>query len=486
MRFASGHILAWSLVLLGAAVCAQADVPLTPYTIDSAIDGPAAVHAADVDGDGYVDVLCAAANANQIAWWRNDGGSPIGWTKYLIADAFGAAISVYAADIDGDLDTDVVGAGWDRNQIAWWRNDGGTPPTWVKQSIAGSFLHAHEVDVCDVDRDGHIDVLGVGAANNTVAWWRNDGGNPIVWTQQAISTNSAGVRSVRAADLDGDGDIDVVAAVFAANELAWWRNDGGSPITWTKFVISGTFGGAHMVRPCDLDGDLDLDLVAAGYIADEIAWWRNDGGDPVVWTKFTIATAFDGAVTVCPADIDKDGDPDVLGTAQDSDHLAWWSNDGGDPIVWTMHTVDSTFAGVWPAYAADIDRDSYLDILAGGTDADEIRWWRNGLAASSVDEDDAIAGPEHPARLDQNLPNPFGPSTSIRFELARAADVRLVIYDISGRVVRTLVDGAAEAGSSSVTWNGRDDRGREVPSGLYFYRLVAGASVETRPMTLLR
>ena len=469
----------WSMA--GFPACLAADVPLTPHTIDNAFDGPASVYAADVDGDGSTDVLGAAAGANEIAWWDNGGGSPITWTKQSIAAGFGGAISVYAADIDGDLDTDVVGAGWSRNQIAWWRNDGGSPIVWTKLAIVSGFTNAHEVYACDVDLDGDEDVLGVGAGNNTIAWWRNDGGNPIVWTQQILSSSFGGARSVRAADLDGDGDVDIVGAALTANEVAWWRNDGGSPIVWTEFVVSGSFGGAHMVRPGDVDGDLDLDLVAAGYSADEIAWWRNDGGDPVVWTKFTIATGFNGAVTACPADIDKDGDPDILGAAQDASDIAWWSNEGGSPIAWQAHTIDANFGGVWPAYAADLDHDTYIDILAGGNSADEIRWWQNGLALSSVP-----APPPGPVKLYQNLPNPFSPTTGIRFWLAQEGNVRLSIYDVAGRLIRTLVDGGIQAGSHSVAWDGRDEKGREMPSGLYFYRMTAGTAVETRPMTLLR
>ncbi|HVP58789.1 MAG TPA: FG-GAP-like repeat-containing protein [bacterium] len=484
-----GLLMLGLVALGGGGPCRAADVPLTPYTIDSVFDGPGSVYAADVDGDGSLDVLGAATQANEIAWWHNGGGSPIAWTKQSIATSFGAAISVYAADIDGDSHTDVVGAGWSRNQIAWWRNEGGSPISWTKQVIANGFTYAHEVYACDLDRDDDVDVLGVGAGNNTLAWWRNDGGNPIVWTQQTLTTTFAGARSVRAADLDGDGDLDIVATALTANELSWWRNDGGNPIVWTKFVISNSFAGAHMVRPCDLDRDGDIDLAAAGYTADEVAWWRNDGGDPVVWTKFTIATGFDGAVTVCPADIDKDGDLDILGAAQDGSEIAWWSNEGGSPIVWNKHMIDPGFGGVWPAYAADLDGDTFIDIVAGGNSADEIRWWRNGLGLAGIGQSDGgnpAATPGGPVRLYQNSPNPFSPVTAIRFELARPDYVQLTIYDVAGRLVRSLVDGTSEAGSHSVAWDGSDDQGRQLPSGLYFYRMATREAVQTKPMALVR
>jgi flagellar hook assembly protein FlgD len=86
----------------------------------------------------------------------------------------------------------------------------------------------------------------------------------------------------------------------------------------------------------------------------------------------------------------------------------------------------------------------------------------------------------------QNQPNPFRPGTEIRYQLASAAAVRLAVFDAQGRQVRTLVDGTVAAGHHRVAWDGRDAHGRAVPSGLYFYRLVAGAFTATRKMALSR
>jgi hypothetical protein len=88
--------------------------------------------------------------------------------------------------------------------------------------------------------------------------------------------------------------------------------------------------------------------------------------------------------------------------------------------------------------------------------------------------------------LAQNFPNPFNPATRIVFGLAAPANVSLRIYDAAGRLVRVLVEGARPAGNYTELWDGRDSGGRAVASGIYFYRLQAGAFSETRKMALLR
>jgi hypothetical protein len=88
--------------------------------------------------------------------------------------------------------------------------------------------------------------------------------------------------------------------------------------------------------------------------------------------------------------------------------------------------------------------------------------------------------------LAQNDPNPFNPSTAIRFDLAAGGPVTLRIFDVRGRLVRVLADGTRAAGRHMVEWDGRDERGRSVASGVYVYRLDAGAFRDERKMTLLR
>lgn len=88
--------------------------------------------------------------------------------------------------------------------------------------------------------------------------------------------------------------------------------------------------------------------------------------------------------------------------------------------------------------------------------------------------------------LAQNHPNPFNPSTLISFDLARTQRVQLDIYSIDGRHLRSLVNGRLDSGRHEMTWNGRDDNGRTMSSGVYLYRLATEQGEETRRMTLVR
>jgi len=102
---------------------------------------------------------------------------------------------------------------------------------------------------------------------------------------------------------------------------------------------------------------------------------------------------------------------------------------------------------------------------------------------SGVDENGPV-----PAQfaLQPNYPNPFNPETEIRYELPKAGEVTLNVYDVSGRLVKTLVKNRVEAGTHVAKWDGANELGAPMPSGLYIYRIVAGQNVATRKMNLIR
>ena len=88
--------------------------------------------------------------------------------------------------------------------------------------------------------------------------------------------------------------------------------------------------------------------------------------------------------------------------------------------------------------------------------------------------------------LSQNYPNPFNPTTSIEYAMIADGAAKLVVYDIVGSEVRTLVNTAVNSGTHTVTWDGRDNAGNEVATGMYFYRLTAGITSLTKKMLFLK
>jgi len=115
--------------------------------------------------------------------------------------------------------------------------------------------------------------------------------------------------------------------------------------------------------------------------------------------------------------------------------------------------------------------------------------WSGYLFKGTVaPEASAIAERAEPGKfvLEQNAPNPFNPTTTIRFSLAKSGDAKLAIYNTAGQLVRTLVDGDTDAGVHTVVWDGADNTGRQVSSGVYVYRLVSGENHTVHRMVLVR
>jgi 1,4-alpha-glucan branching enzyme len=108
---------------------------------------------------------------------------------------------------------------------------------------------------------------------------------------------------------------------------------------------------------------------------------------------------------------------------------------------------------------------------------------QKGSGPTGVEKEESISLVN---KLEQNSPNPFNPTTTIRFSLARSGHTTLQIYDVTGRLVRTLVDGVRSQGEQSVRWDGRNHRGESVTSGVYFYRMTSTGFKMTRKMILLR
>jgi len=172
-------------------------------------------------------------------------------------------------------------------------------------------------------------------------------------------------------DLDDDGDVDVLATSRVADEVAWWQNDGSQ--NFTKHTISNTFDWAYAIYAIDLDRDDDVDVLGTAEHADDVAWWENDGEEN--FTKHIIDDNFDRPLDVYAIDIDGDEDLDVLGAANYANEIAWWENDGHQNF--TKQIIDGDFNGPRSVFAIDLDNDHDIDVLGAAENDNQVAWWEN-------------------------------------------------------------------------------------------------------------
>ncbi|MCP4290513.1 MAG: T9SS type A sorting domain-containing protein [bacterium] len=204
-----------------------------------------------------------------------------------------------------------------------------------------------------------------------------------------------------------------------------------------------------------------VDTTIEGFVRAE------DSGDAVMGLFFQAPYNSFGQDQVVGIKVDTDGSPMWIPAA-----VGVSTNLSGKDDLMTVIGEDGTVRAIW----AD-NRSGNYDIYGQNLNGD-------GTLGSSLSP--APLTPMAGLQLNQNHPNPFNPATDIKFETSRRQHVVLRIYDVQGRLVRTLYDGDAGPGSESVHWNGRDDHGAETPSGVYYYQLSSGSGTEGRKMVLVR
>ena len=336
---------------------------------------------ADFDSDGDLDIFVlveVGPNFFLMEWYENTGDDGSNWDRHSIAleSYYLEDGDISLADMDGDGDLDVVmplfnlcngGVGDDYYEPVWFENRIDEYPTtdsgWERHED-GTRITRYSVHAADIDSDGDTDI--VTAEGGSLTWWeRTDLGGYAgwEWTEHTIETGSVRYGSVTTADVDGDGDTDIVAADEINDAIVWWEQDAGG--SFVKHVLTTGFDGACSVYVTDLDGDGDVDILGAAKNDDEIAWWEHTATG---WTEHTLPGSFDGASSVTAQDMDRDGDLDVIATAENSDEVGWWEQtDTG----WVQHEIDSDLANAGWVAVDDIDHDGIMEVIAAGaTDAD--------------------------------------------------------------------------------------------------------------------
>ncbi|NER14147.1 BspA family leucine-rich repeat surface protein [Leptobacterium flavescens] len=359
-----------------------------PNAINRHTEGARSVHAADLDGDGDMDILSASEVDNKIAWSENLGKGK--FRNHFISRHAEGARSVHAADLDGDGDMDVLSASYQDDKIAWYQNNGAgrfTKHHFISRHAEG----ASSVYTADLDGDGDLDVLSASYDSDKIAWYQNDGKGKFP-KHHFISRNARGASSVYSADLDGDGDMDVLSASWKDNKIIWYQNNGAGNFS-RHYTISQDVEGAFSVHATDLDGDGDIDVIAASETSDKIIWFENINkvlGPPLFprltvikqWKEHIISTRADGAVSVHAADLDEDGDMDILSASFIDDKIAWYENLGGGNFgdAQSNQRIINKYAdGATSVYTADLNNDGDLEVLSASYLDGKIAWYYNPI-----------------------------------------------------------------------------------------------------------
>ena len=392
--------------------------------ITTSAAGANSVFACDIDGDGDMDILSASQSDNKIAWYENTNGVGTFGEQQIISDSAFGARSVYACDLDGDGDMDVLSAFssvWDEGEIAWYENTDGNGTFGPEQIITTSLLYARDVFACDIDGDGDMDVLSASFNDAKIAWYENTDGNGAFGEQQIIGYISQ-PTSVYACDINNDGNNDVLASAHGDNEIVWYQYIGDGTFG-EKQVITTLAGHTTWVYACDLDNDGDNDVLSACWDDGKIAWYENlDDGD-FGEEQIIVTDPTGGKYSVYACDLDNDGDNDVISASYDDDKIAWYENlDNG---AFGEEQIISTLADyAQSVYACDIDGDGDNDVLSASYADNKIAWYRNLI----------ITGIE---TLNRNSISIFPNPTSGILSLESAKDniQKIMITDISGKLI---------------------------------------------------
>ena len=342
-----------------------------PIVINNNADGAVYVYAADLDGDGDMDVLSASEEDEKIAWYENDGNGNFSAPKVLATNV-DDALSVLADDLDGDGDMDVVYSSIDDDyNLIWLKNDGngnfGSPYT-----INGFWAPITSIHLNDLDEDGDIDLLV--SDYEDLTWLKNDG-NGNFGNQLWIS--GGWITVVDIADMDNDGDMDVIS-----ND-SWPDSLGNSVdvIEWYENTGNGNFSGAQILieTDCydfyceDIDGDEDMDIIIS--YNNKIRLFENDGN---VNFEESISINCPNVNSIYPTDIDGDNDVDILSTSDFNDNLSWYENDGSGNFG-SQNIITTDINDPRNIFAANLDGDIDIDVLTASYGDDKIAWYKNNL-----------------------------------------------------------------------------------------------------------
>lgn len=239
-----------------------------------------------------------------------------------------------------------------------------TSDFYPQENLSPKFSGGKSIVPADLDSDGDVDLIFTDGSDNNISWLENDGNAAFIERTLYSQWN---IKYVETSDFDGDGDMDVVFLTQLTDGIGWLQNQGNE--TFIKYIIDDQLTTPQDFTVVDYDQDGDMDVVAVDNFDDLLLLYLNDGNQS--FSKQTLAADVNAAL-VEVADLDHDGDLDFV---VDDDGLSWYEQ---TVTGLTQHVIDSGFH--YAVEIFDIDSDGFLDIASVGSF--NVNWYNNNHAGS--------------------------------------------------------------------------------------------------------
>ncbi|WP_205720269.1 FG-GAP-like repeat-containing protein [Fodinibius halophilus] len=337
---------------------------------------PIHMYAADIDGDGDLDFAAGltASAADNLAWFENDGNAS--FTRHNIAGDINSStntlyLAPVAADFDKDGDVDLAASVYTLNKIYVYENDGSENFTSIPLDY--TFTTPSLATVSDLNGNGYTDIIVADTYDADIVWLKNKGTSTIDFGSKIIISGlPRRIQRFEVADLDNDGDLDIVLTIGdSGNPLLWFENDGTQNFTQHSITIGESY--LSGLKTADMDSDGDLDLLIGhdnGYTLLE-----NDGGADPQFSEQSISSSVSDGGFIFTNDFDGDGHTDFAAYSGDNAATLFYRNSGNTNPAFTEYKVNTDLTGEM-FISGDYNGDGFLDLMMSNR-ADKIVLFEN-------------------------------------------------------------------------------------------------------------
>ncbi|MFC1505138.1 FG-GAP-like repeat-containing protein, partial [Thermodesulfobacteriota bacterium] len=347
-------------------------------------DETCAIALGDMDGDGDLDLVTTSFNRDEpIRLFQNNGTSdPFdGISGTSIGLEPDKTMAIALGDVDGDGGLDVV-AGTSYYDKLYFNNGTADPFLGVDATVLyASSGYSEAIGLVDVDQDGDIDLFVADSDPHYTLFLNNGTDNPFfAATQIDIAPAMEDPRQIAWTDMDGDGDLDMVAGNYNQPDMLFLNNGTESPFNGViGTVITETY--VYTVDLGDINGDGYLDLVLGGYYTPHQLYLNNHNPDPFSGVSGTdIGADSDELVDISLGDVDGDGDLDVLAANRGQTNKLYLNNGTQTPFLGINGTnIGSDTDETTSIAVGDVDDDGDLDVVTGNQDAIKL-YLNNGTS----------------------------------------------------------------------------------------------------------